>query len=148
MTTIAYRDGIMAADSMNSDEGYLGKLDCQKLWIVDKSLIGVSKGSYAGLVFIEWYKGNLPDDCMDCKLTEEDDFEAIVVEPSRKILTYNRYLIPEEHGKKKFFAIGCGSKCAMVAMECGATAQKAVQVTCKYDLYTGGRVHTINMKIK
>lgn len=132
----------MAADSLASDEGYLLKVDCQKLWKIKNTLIGTARGSYAGLMFIDWYHGNQPDDCM-WALDVGDDFEAIVVEKDGKIFTYNRYLVPEEHGYKDFFAIGSGGKCAMVAMDCGRTAEQAVRKACKYDLYTGGKVHSI-----
>ena len=144
MTTIAYRNGIMASDSMASEEDYLQKVDCQKIWKIKDTLIGTAKGSYAGLVFIEWFKGKVPKDKMDW-LDQGDDFETLVVDTKGTILTYNRYLVPDRHGQKEFWAIGSGAKCAMVAMECGKTAEQAVRLAIKYDLYSGGRIQTMRL---
>ena len=142
MTTIVYRSGVLASDSMCSDEEYGIKVHSQKLWKVEDCLVGTAKGSYAGLVFIEWFKGNLADDCM-WDLDVGDDFEAIVIHPDKSVITYNRYLVPENHGKPKFFAIGSGSKCAYIALEMGASAERAVKESIKYDLWSGGEIQII-----
>lgn len=142
MTTIAYRSGVMASDSLCSDEEYGMKTHCQKLYEVDGCLVGAAKGAYAGLVFVEWFKGNLADDCM-WDLDVGDDFEALVIHPDKTVVTYNRYLIPEDHGKAKFYSIGSGSKCAYIALEMGASAERAVREACKYDLWSGGEIQTI-----
>ena len=146
MTTIAYRNGIMAADSQESDEEYLLKTQCQKLWVRNKCLIGIAKDSYAGLMFIEWITGTLTTDAFENRiLATDDDFEALIVNSTGEIYTYNRYLVACFHDKPEFFAIGSGSKCALIAMEAGMSAEEAVKIACKYDLYSGGDIKTIRL---
>ena len=146
MTTIAYKDGIIAADSQESDEGYLAKGDTRKLWEISGDLIGLSRGSYAGLLFIEWYRGNINEDTIALRLQDDDDFEALVIEGNGKIYTYNRYLAPDRK-HLKHYAIGCGWKCAMVAMDLGCNAVDAVKLASRYDLFSGGKVKTIHRKL-
>jgi len=147
MTTVTYRSGVIASDSLVSNEEYLMKTFSRKIFKVDGVLIGVCGGSYSGLVFVDWFRGLLLDDCM-WDLDVGDDFEALVVHPDGEILTYNRYLIPDEHGKPKFFAVGSGSKCAYIALEMGASAERAVKLACKYDLYSGGDIQVLGFNDK
>ena len=131
---------------MNSDEECLSKSDVLKLFEIKGHLVGTAGGSYAGLVFLEWYRGKLADDCMDATIDQGDDFECMVVEPNGNISLYNRYLIPDERGRLEYFAIGCGAKCAMVAMGCGKSAIEAVRWTSKYDLFCGGPIQHKKLK--
>ncbi|KKW09809.1 MAG: 20S proteasome A and B subunit [Candidatus Gottesmanbacteria bacterium GW2011_GWB1_49_7] len=150
MTTIAYRDGLMAADSQASTESYLEKTPCQKIYQIacDDSaawggaLVGLAQGSFAGLVFLEWLKGKRSREEMSFDLMQDDDFLSLVVHHG-KISIWNRYLVPDYPASDMtFWAIGSGAKVALGAMECGATAEEAVRVAAKYDLFTGGEIVT------
>lgn len=145
MTTIAFRDGVMASDSMASNEGYLQKTNCKKIYELEcyrtkePCVVGLAQGFYAGLVFLEWFVGNTGDDVMDNTLDTEDDFEALVAYPDGGLYTFNRYLIAYDIDAD-FHAIGSGAKCAMAAMYCGRSAVEAVEVASEIDMYTGGAV--------
>lgn len=43
------------------------------------------------------------------------------------------------------FAIGCGGRCAMGALDFGATAQEAVEYACTRDLFCRPPVHTLEL---
>lgn len=131
MTTIAYRDNMMASDSACFDSSlYQGEVD--KLWILPSvGLIGCCGEIGAMIRVVDWLKNgsegrkspNLPDDC---------EFEAIVVNPEGEVFHYDRHLVPIRISNQ-FHAIGSGRKLALGAMMAGASADKAVQIACQYD---------------
>ena len=142
MTTIAYRNGVLAGDSQVTD-GQIWTAD--KLFDVSSSagrlLVGVCGDVYAGLVFVEWLKNEKsrkPD-------IGNEDFEAIVIAESGRVTIWNQSLIGWRP-KGKYFAIGSGGPVAMGAMSAGKGAIDAVKVACKHDPYTRGPVRSLRLK--
>lgn len=141
MTTIAYRNGVLAGDSQATDS---------QLWRTSKIarvntsagqlLVGWSGDVHAALVFVEWLKNDKsrkPD-------IGNEDFAAIVVATTGRVTIWTQSLIgwrPEG----KFFAIGSGSSAAMGAMHRGAGAIEAVKIACKVDPYTRGPVRSLRL---
>lgn len=146
MTTIAYRNGVMASDTLVSDEGYLQKTFRPKIKEIRGCLVGCAGGAWAGNVFFEWFEGNKEDDCFANELSGDDDFTALVVDANKEVFIYNRYLSPDDVSDMDNVAIGSGSKIAMALMDFGATAEEAVKVTIDHDLYSGGKIQTIKVK--
>ena len=62
-----------------------------------------------------------------------------------KIITASGLFI-EYH--KQFSAIGSGKECALVALDLGATAKHACEITCKYQNTCGGKIHSLILKGK
>jgi len=151
MTTIAYRDGVIAADTQETwEDGSF--TPCVKLYRMPKSvaevgghIVGLAGGSYAGELFLEWYQvgdWDNPPDLVNLDL--EEDFEAIIVKPDGSLWSCNRLFAFIPH-KTEYFATGSGGKVALGAMAMGATAEEAVRAAIKHDCYTGGRVQTIGV---
>jgi len=144
MTTVAYRDGVMAADcGCFSDGLYQGEVD--KLWVLPSvGLVGCCGEIGAMVRVVEWLKGgvdrgkkpSLPDDC---------DFEAIVVDPQGEVSHYDLHLSPMRV-TNEFHVIGSGRKLALGAMVAGASAEKAVQIACQYDGRSREPVKTIRLQ--
>ena len=55
MTTIAVKDGIMAADS-SQISCYINPIECKKMFKIGGSVIGGAGDSAHILIFIEWFK--------------------------------------------------------------------------------------------
>lgn len=154
MTTILYDPdtGEIAADSQ--DTAGMTKNDCIKLFRANGHIIGTAGGSYAGLLFVRWFKEweEEPDyDDRDDKpdlinLDMEEDFECIVVRPDKTCYTVNRLFIPYEMLKGKPVALGSGAGPALGAFHAGVDVKEAVRIACKIDLYSSGRVQ--HMKIR
>lgn len=131
MTTIAYCDSMMAADSACFDSNlYQGEVD--KLWVLPSvGLIGCCGEIGAMIRVVDWLENggegsntpNLPDDC---------EFEAIFVDPEGEVFHYDRHLVPIRVASQ-FHAIGSGRKLALGAMMAGASAESAVRIACQYD---------------
>ena len=149
MTTIAYKSGVVAADSQETHSDGR-KNDCQKLYkMKDGTIIATAGDSYTGLIFVEWFKeGARKESIPDLtNITLEEDFECLVLENTENIYIINRffqkYHIEMPEG---FYSLGWGAPYAVAAMHMGADAKKAVQVAAKYDAYTGGTVKTMKVK--
>jgi len=135
MTTIAYRDGIMAADSRVS----LGEWTVPWCWrkierLPDGRLCGFSGNPYKQKAFVEWL--------IDPSLARPDlgdDSKAIVVDKARLARFYQ--YAGEADFDGPFFATGCGAIPALAAMHAGAGAAEAVRIASLLDPYTGGDIH-------
>jgi hypothetical protein len=150
MTVIAYRAGIIAADSRTtSDNGTVTQ--CEKLYRkkVGKReiIIGTAGNDYLGMVFVDWYKGvqtdfaQPPEILRDAHLDE--DFEVVILERGH-VYTANHLCRPIKV-ITPFHAIGCGALGAWTAMAGGASARRAVELTCMYDPYCAPPVVTMRM---
>ena len=150
MTTIVYDpfNGIVASDSQESDCGR--KIACKKLYKVNKHIIGTAGGSYAGLLFVEWFSeyAGEPDwkerpDLIN--LDVEEDFECLIVRPGGTCYTVNRLFVPYEREINDFIGLGSGSGVALGALNAGADARKAIRIACKIDEYSSGKVQTMKI---
>lgn len=154
MTVIAYRSGILAADSRESTEGEAGGISyttCEKLFRKRVGrrdvLIGTAGGSYLGMVFVDWYQGRStkfsepPAVLRDADLAE--DFEILLVE-EHGVYTVNHLCRPVKI-IEPFAAIGCGRKAALALMHHGASARKAVELTCRVDPLCGFPIRTMRL---
>lgn len=139
MTTIAYRDGVLAADGRVTDGGHLIITDeCQKI----RRLSDGSLFALAGDVTHEQKIIECLED-MDVSLPQGKDFTAILVDTDGLLSTYegsgDRFYPWYERG---FAAFGSGSEIAYGAMEMGATAAEAVSCAALRNTTTGGAIQT------
>lgn len=149
MTTIAYRDGLLAADSrMTREGGDSGSGDwfhgCSKIYRVfaktdDVTLIATAGENGPGELFVEQFSKR--------KLVRADftdaDFECLVLS-SEGLLSYDKWCRPTRI-TEPFFAIGSGAKAALGAMHMGADATTAVEIACKIDPYTAAPVFSARL---
>lgn len=140
MTTIAYKDGIIASDSCATDEGSetagAVKIQCEKLFrkVVDgRDVIIATAGETApGMVFVKWYGSGKKQS----KRLAEADFTVLVIDDG--VLYESGPWCVLERVISPFYAIGSGRKCALAAMACGKTALEAVEIAAMFDPYTAG----------
>lgn len=162
MTTIAYRDGIMAADSCvthSSEEGGSRRANCIKLFRkfvtlqlpghtgveIQDVLVGVSGESGPGMVFVDSIFDARHDIDETRRLFTDGsaDFTALVL-TRNGLFEYDGWY-RGEHVLEHFWAIGSGTKVALGAMEVGATAPEAVFAACRWDANTRGPVVTASL---
>ncbi|AMO44165.1 proteasome subunit beta [Ruegeria phage vB_RpoS-V10] len=149
MTTVAYKDGVLAADTMmvRGDEPSYGAV---KIFRTEKFLVGMS-GGYANIIpFHHWllekeldidtagdlhkYWGDVPDYC--------SGLCALLID--RNGCIWNAVDAPPVCIPAKMDTIGSGGPYAMGAMSYGASAPDAVRVARKHDINTGGAVMRIS----
>lgn len=139
MTTIAYRDGVLAADSQIT----LGAMKVPGVAVK----IGKTKGGvlYAGAgsvaacgKFFDWV--NSPDDGE----LPEGEYAGLVILPKGELMEIeNGTFLPKM--RQKFVAIGSGGGYALAAMYAGATATEAVKIATKLDINSSGPIKTLKL---
>jgi hypothetical protein len=163
MTTIAVdkRTLIMASDRQTNDRGLRGsftKIRCivtntteQKYDILPNKkecLVGC-----AGLVeynepFFRWVRSGMNPElfpsCVPAK-----DFQALFLTSinNEPIIyqfedTWIPFIVEED-----FYAIGTGNMPAMAAMLCGKSVEEAVEIACMIDVWSGGGINKLTLKI-
>lgn len=147
MTTIAYKDGILAGDTMmtRGDEKSIG---VQKVFKSKHFLIGFA-GGYSSIVpLLHWvdnYEMSGQDSPNNMHRTWDavthlgSDYHVLFVTRAGVLWTGTESS-PPVCLPNKFDASGSGSEFATGAMAAGASAVEAVRIASKYDIYTGGPV--------
>lgn len=147
MTTLAYRAGVMAADSKTSagETNYARATKIHKL--SDGSLVGFTGRSTACQRMLDIMKqetivdGGLSHDMFtECRgaaglYVDADSGKVFYLEGGK------RSGYTELEGE--FFAEGSGFIVALAAMKAGASAKKAVEIACDLDNNSGGPVTTL-----
>lgn len=140
MTTICYRDGVLAADRLLSvgtiRDSYLRKVHKRRR---DGALIGGAGTSSQLQTAFNWFLAG-----------EEDPrpflgpCELIIVRPTGLVEYHNRHGSHPMAGN--FFAIGSGSDVAYGALEMGASARKAVEIAARRDAGTSPEMNWVRLR--
>jgi ATP-dependent HslUV protease subunit HslV len=142
MTVIAYRDGLLAADSL-ATAGHVITGRIQKIWRFDDGrLLGGAGGAGDMRSFVAWALGGCAGhwECQD----KENGFSALVVRAEGEVVIYDaegRDCLVEA----EFIARGAGAELAIGAMAMGARADQAVEVACRYSVWCEGPVQTARL---
>jgi hypothetical protein len=138
MTAIAYRDGVMAADSMMTSDALVYGFTRKVVRSPDGGLAAPSGTAVTCHRFRQWFEaGNFSTDA-DFEPTTDDPFYALIVGPSGEVFRFdNKYCYPI---RAPFHVLGCGERIMIGAMAAGATAEEAVRIAITYDRNCGGEV--------
>lgn len=138
MTTIAYRDGVIAADSLVSSgpnrAGHVVKIARGP----DGALGGAAGDMWACVQFLRAVETGtaLPAE-------RGSDFDALFVDASGRV-----HYVGDKGDpvlvEGEYFALGSGEAAALGAMEMGATAVRAVEVAVKIDKGSGGPIRSLS----
>jgi ATP-dependent protease HslVU (ClpYQ) peptidase subunit len=139
MTTVAYKDGIMASDSQVTDNGVKDFHTNKLLRLDDGTLVGYC-GNYLDLVSLkEKIEGALS------KKVSKKDLQGIT------FMVVTKHTLSTLQGgglinmDTQPYAIGSGALYARAAMKAGASAEDAVRVAIEMDIYSGGEIHTLKL---
>lgn len=140
MTTIAYKDGIMAADTQVSGSSTKFASIVKIAKTPSGSLVGAAGHCTWINKLITWASSS--DDDATPPLPEIGHGSGFLIRPDRTIVGI------EETGTfecaSPYYATGSGEKFAMGVMAFGGSAEDAVRVSINLDLATGGEVITIS----
>lgn len=139
MTTLAYRDGVLAADSHGECNGWKIQFNARKVRkLRDGRLVGCCGQPAEAEAYTHWLandgKGEKP------KLANST---VIEVRNDGSVLKH------EEGGvcalNERFVAFGSGMGAALGALHMGAGARRAIQIAARVDSGTGGRVQSVRL---
>lgn len=140
MTTIAYRDGILAADSQVTNGSSRSAQTARKIRRIGKALIAGC--GYIGELeaFVDWVAGGMEG---------KDPLRG--GETSCMLIVKNQP--PVMFGATgpwpfttDYMAMGSGEDFAFGAMHAGATAEQAVAAAIAHDVYSGGPIVTLKLR--
>ena len=137
MTTIAVRDGVMASDSLETEDETVITDKCKKIWrLPDGSLLGAAKCSEDCWRLYDALRKKQP-------IPKLDEVIAVRLYPSGKMELFEGNVW--QPITTPYYAIGNGSKYAWAAMDAGADAIKACRIGIKRDVYSGGRLQVLRL---
>lgn len=140
MTTVAYKDGVMAADTQVSG-GYTKLASIVKVERTPQGYLVGACGSSAYCYKVRsWASDTKTPDAPP--MPENDDDNAIMVKPDGTIVLIWKVGLTEVAAP--FYAIGSGRYHALGVMAFGGSAIEAVEVSIQLDLGTGGEVISVS----
>lgn len=148
MTTIVYRDGVMAADTRaySGNKPPIGRKS--KILQHNRELIGVStRGVGVGPVVIDWYIAGMPGgpEALRAQLSLFDTaqgFQLLAARPGGEAIYMYDTALPVTV-RAPYYAIGSGEEYALGALEMGATALEACLVACRLDVWSAEPIDLI-----
>lgn len=139
MTTIAYRDGVLAGDGkVCSADTVLSTTERKVHRLRDGRLFGFAGRVDDGVrLKLALQKGEAPPEIAE-------EFQAIQVHTDGTIELYEHSVW--QRVNERYYAIGSGGPLALIAMDCDCDARQAVIKASKRDLQSGGTVRTVKLK--
>lgn len=145
MTTIAYKDGIIASDSRATwEDGFTES--CQKLFRMrsgphKSEIVATSGAASPGMVFVDWYEN--PKRQRPKIQFEDESFICLV-------LNWDGLFAVDDHCRlqrisEPFYATASGGNFAMGAMAHGASAEEAVAIACRFSAFSAPPIQTMTL---
>lgn len=156
MTTIAVKDGIMVGDGRCSLGSTVIKDDMVKVFWINNHLMGGAGRARSISTFADWLQkhtdytivnqevGDLVD-LIPPVLQDDEEFTALVLTPDKQVLMYDGN-VALNLGHDVPASIGSGSVFAIAAMDAGSSAEDAVKIAMKRDVYSGGTISTVQLE--
>lgn len=133
MTTIAYRDGVMAADTASWDSCGIFFGRSRKIYrLADGRVLGTAGSKSMALRVVAWLNGSADRPTPNDE-RPTDRFAGIIADCDGRIFYMDASLEPSELLDCKFTAIGSGRELALGAMAMGASASDACCIAAKFD---------------
>lgn len=154
MTCIAYKNGVLATDSMLTQDGVFRGFT-KKVTRSPKGTIAAACGS-AGMCsrFVWWVEDGTIDRFLDGNegslAIEKGDngFSAIIVTDKGKVILLDQTGFPIWPHGALFYADGSAENFLLGAMAAGASAEEAVKRAIEFDIYSGGPVQVEELEAR
>jgi len=142
VTTIAYRDGVLAADSRVTSDNIITGSSTRKIVKRGPVLAATCGTAAMGREFLCWVERGCPGDMPDIVHKRDSGWScwAFLSTPLGNFLLQEPGLV-RVHGD--YFAMGSGRELALGAMAYGASAEQAVAAAIMHDNNSGGPVHIL-----
>lgn len=150
MTTIVYKDGVMASDSLAYSGGPINIGHKKKVFRIQSgeyegALVGVTTSQPGLSEAIVQY---LHDDETEVPDFKDSSYSFFLVMPNGEVFYANDSMMLSGPLKADHFSIGTGEMYAAAAMELGHSAEEAVEVAIKLDRHSGGPVQSQTLSPK
>jgi ATP-dependent protease HslVU (ClpYQ) peptidase subunit len=146
MTTIVYKNGILAADTQvtyqdNKCFGFTKKIQETKDFVF--GCAGTVATCYEFKKFLEGKEFNKD-------IFSKDEFRSdfIVINKNTKKISFYDHNLVEESITGDYFSIGSGCQYAYGALAMGASSKKAVLIASKFDYRTNDKIDFFDLNLK
>lgn len=145
ITTIAWRDGVLAADTMIASGCVAVNGATKIVRRLDGDMAGSAGSAGYCCRFLEWFLAGEKD---DPPKAEEDDVGCDVGLIFRNDLSVELFEPPGRAViRTDYYAAGSGRGVALGAMFAGADPEQAVMAAIAHDVYTGGQVMVLRSDV-
>lgn len=141
MTTIAYKDGVIAYDSQISRGDVIVYDDYDKCLIRDGVRFFCAGATADFAMLIDAYFGVKPSGPVDVSAMVLDGDSLMLVAVDNETGIWKTKI-----RRDRPYAIGSGMSYAFAAMDMGADAERAVEVAVKRDTGTGGTIRVFRIQ--
>lgn len=140
---IAWDGKTLAADKMACSAGY-GYTVTKVHRLADGSIVAFSGDGDSAMALLRWLDGDRqPADYPAAQ--KDNDTCAFVVQPNGCCVSWGKTAHPQIIEDERY-AMGHGRDFALAAMHCGKTAREAVEVACRFDVYCGCGIDTLELR--
>lgn len=142
MTTIAFDGKILASDSRMTSNNEIMRGNVNKISI-RKDYAFCLAGTFAAFEpLVKWFtKGAIEADFPSLNM----QYTFLVIDKKLKVTVYSSNNGSHKTKYKAPIAIGSGQDFATGAMAIGANAKQAVKAASKLDIYTGGKIKSVDL---
>lgn len=146
MTTIVYRNGVMAGDrrAYGGDKTPIGsKKKIHRL--ADGTLFGVSSNNVgADRLLRRWVEEGCP--AVGPDYLKPDSFELLLIRENGEVFFACNNLELTGPLEAEFYAIGSGSQYALGAMSMGAGPERAAGIAAELDIWSGDGIDALTLE--
>lgn len=139
MTTIAFKDGVLASDSLVTSGGQRDGLT-RKIWRHGRLLVGGAGSTSICHRFYEWVRAGMRG---RCPVEGTNNANGFVIAPTGEVVVWGSQ--GPWLNTTGMVAFGTGGDLAMGAMLAGASAEEAVAVAIKLDVHSGGPIRSLSL---
>lgn len=143
MTTIAYRDDVLAGDTQITCGGTIDGW-VQKVFRKGQLLYGATGASGPSNAFHSWVEGGMVGDAPIMKVGDAEANGFLFPGNGRVAWRYNDTWTTHH---APYFAYGSGAELALGAMIAGASAEEAVSAAALRDTNTGGAITVLRREV-
>jgi len=143
MTTVAYKNGILAADTLVTAGDT--RVDYEtKIFKVGRYKFALAGNIFAGYKIRDAILEGREFSGLQLPSLKRENFNCLVADANNLYFLDNElYLQPIN--KNNCYALGTGDQYALGAMAVGACAKKAVGIACELDIYSGGKINEVRL---
>lgn len=138
ITTLAYKDGVLASDSLATANGNRVSL-VTKVMEKNGILFGGSGSLSMVQHFFDWVRGGMEGDPPE--MQEGSTYEGVIIVAPTMLLFTPHGLIRRPAGP--WWSSGSGWEIAAGAMMAGKSAIEAIEVAIEIDVYSGGPIQAV-----
>lgn len=143
MTTIAYRDGWIVGEGRETVGERVDRDNCKKLYrLPNGSIFGGAGATHKCIALRQELIKRIRSKPFVLPSLDFKGITALFVD-GLKCFFYEKGMWDEI---KIPYAIGSGAGFALAAMDAGASAEEAVRIACKRDIYSGGRIQKYKVR--